>query len=127
MAHAVQVFAVIHFSLMGLSHMLRPGLWVAFFEWLRSLGAPGVFIHGFISLGFGSFIAAFHNVWSGIPMLLTVVGYLYLFKALLCFVFPNTQIRTLARVSSNRTRELVAAGAVFLFVASALLYSLLRP
>src|SRR5512134_4131075 len=64
MERAVQVFATIHFSIIGLSHLVYPDIWVDFFIWLRERGRPGAFVHGFISLGFGSIVVAFHPVWS---------------------------------------------------------------
>lgn len=124
LVRAVEVFAVIHLMITGLSHIFRPAAWVDFFVWLRSRGEVGVFVHGFLSLGFGSTIVAFHNIWSGLPAVLTVVGYLYIFKAFLCFVFPGTQLRTLARVRHERTRELVGAGIAYVAISALLSYSL---
>lgn len=124
MERAVEVFAVIQFTIVGLSHLIRPRAWVDFFMRLHARGHAGVFVHGFLSLGFGSVVVAFHNVWSGLPTLLTVAGYLYLVKAGLCFLWPETQTRTLGRVSHERAWELRLPGAVYLGLAGALAYSL---
>jgi len=59
----------------GLSHVAQPRAWVEFFVWLRGKGHAGVFVNGFLSLGFGSFIVAFHNVWNGLPVILTLLGW----------------------------------------------------
>ena len=126
MERSVETFAVIHFVIVGLSHLLRPRLWVAFFQYLHSLGHPGVFVHGLLSLGFGSVVVAFHNVWSGLPTVLTVVGYLYLIKASLCFLFPETQMKTLGRVSNERAYELRVPGIVYLLLTAILTYSLFQ-
>ena len=66
MERAIEIFAVIHLGVMGLSHILAPKAWIEFFIRLREKGHPGVFAVGFMSLFFGSIIAAFHNVWSGL-------------------------------------------------------------
>ena len=124
MERALEVFAAIHLSIVGLSHILQPHAWVAFFTWLRERGHAGVFVHGFLSLGFGSMILAFHNVWSGLPAVLTVVGCAYTFKAALCFLLPATQMRTLGRVSPERAWELRVPGAGYVAVAGLLWYSL---
>jgi hypothetical protein len=121
---AVELFAVIHFTVVGLSHLLRPRVWVEFFSRLHSWGHTGVFAHGFLSLGFGSVVVAFHNMWAGLPVVLTVVGWLYLLKAGLCFLLPETQMRTLGRVSQKRAWELMLPGAVYLIVAGVCGYSL---
>lgn len=72
MEQALEVFAAIHFLIVGLSHVVQRRAWVDFFIWLRERGHAGVFVHGFLSLGFGSMILAFHNVWSGLPSVLYV-------------------------------------------------------
>jgi uncharacterized protein YjeT (DUF2065 family) len=121
---AVEVFAVIHFMIVGLPHLIRPRAWADFFTWLHARGHAGVFVHGFLSLGFGSVIVAFHNVWAGPPTALTVVGFLYLVKASLCFLLPETQMRTLGRVSHDRAWELRLPGIVFVGLGGLLAYSL---
>jgi hypothetical protein len=124
MERAVEVFAVVHFTVVGLSHLLRPRVWVDFFTRLHSWGHTGVFAHAFLSLGFGSVVVAFHNLWSGLSVVLTVVGWLYLVKATLCFLMPETQMRTLGRVSQKRAWELMLPGAVYLVLAGLCGYSL---
>lgn len=124
MERSLEVFATIHLLIVGLSHVFRPHAWVNFFIWLRERGYPGVFVHGFLSLGFGSMILAFHNVWSGLPNALTVAGCLYLVKAVLCFLFPSTQMRTLGRVSHERAWELVVPGVLYVGLGGVLLFHL---
>ena len=77
-----------------------------------------------LSLGFGSVVVAFHNVWSGLPLVLTIVGCLYLVKACLCFLLPETQMRTLGRVSHARAWELRLPGVAFVGLGALLAYSL---
>jgi hypothetical protein len=127
MERALEVFAVIHLGLMGLSHIVQHRAWAEFFILLRGRGYPGVFVHGFISLGFGSMILAFHRVWSGIPAVLTVVGVLYLVKAVQCFVFPAVSMRSLERrVSLERSWLFIAPGVAFLALAAVIAYGLAR-
>ena len=124
MERALEVFAVIHFSIVGLSHIVQRHAWVDFFSRLHERGHAGVFVHGFLSLGFGSMVLAFHNVWSGLPAVLTVVGCLYTLKATLCFLWPQTQMRTLGRVSHERAWEMALPGAAYVFLAGLMAYSL---
>lgn len=124
MQRAVEILTVIQFTIIGLSHIVQRHAWVDFFIWLRERGYPGVFVHGFLSLGFGSLIVAFHQVWTGLPAVLTIVGYVYLLKAALCFLWPATQIRTLGRVSHERAWEMIIPGVIYLAVAGIVTYSL---
>lgn len=122
---AVEIFAVIHLGLMGLSHVFNHRGWAEFFIRLRGRGYPGVFVHGFIALSFGAVIVAFHRVWSGRPMVLSIVGVLYLVKAFQCFVLPGLSLRALKRVTLERSPMFIGAGVMFLFVAGVTVMSLL--
>jgi hypothetical protein len=124
MERSIEILAVIHFTIVGFSHLLRPKAWADFFIWLRTRGHAGVFVHGFLSLGFGSIIVAFHPVWTGMPTVLTVVGWLYLVKASFCFLLPETQMVTLGRVSHQQAWEFRMPGIAYLAVAGVLAYSL---
>jgi hypothetical protein len=122
---ATQVFAAVNFVVIGLSHMVQPGVWVDFFVMLRARGHAGVFVNGMLSLLVGSIIVAFHNVWSGYAMALTIVGWGQVFKGLLSLTVPSIGLRTLARVSVDRAFEFVAAGAVLLIIGLLQVYLLL--
>ncbi|HET7695629.1 MAG TPA: hypothetical protein VFK57_07980 [Vicinamibacterales bacterium] len=115
---AVEIFAVVNFVVIGLSHVARPRVWVHFFVLLREKGHPGVFANGMLSLLVGSIIVAFHNVWSGWPILLTVIGWAQVVKGLVSLVAPAVGMRGLMRVSMERAREFQYAGAMFLVISA---------
>ncbi len=125
MEQAVQVFALVHLTTMGVSHILQPRVWVDFFVRLREWGRPGVFVVGFMSLYFGSIIVAFHNVWQGIPMLVTLLGWAQVVKALIYFAFPAVGMKGLRRIHAERSGSYVVAGAVLLALAAAIAYHLI--
>ena len=124
MERAVQIFAAVNFTVIGVSHVLRPRAWVDFFVDLRGRGEAGVFTVAIPTLLFGSIIVAFHNVWSGIPLVLTVVGWAHVAKAFAQFAFPSFALRKLQRPSGSPA-SFVAGGVASLLLA-ALLYSHLR-
>jgi hypothetical protein len=124
MERAVEVFAVIQLAIIGVSHVVFPREWARFFIWLRERGLVGAFANGFTSLAFGSVVVAFHPVWSGIPLVLTVFGLLNLAKAAVCFLFPERALRSMRRVSLDRSREFIVAGVVSLVVATVTAYGL---
>ncbi len=93
MEQAVQIFAIVNFVVIGLSHIVQPRVWVEFFVFLRERGEAGAFATALLSLIFGSIIVAFHNVWTGIPAVLTVVGWAQVLKALIYFTFPAFGLR----------------------------------
>jgi hypothetical protein len=122
MERAIELWAAIQCTVIALSHIFQPRVWVDFFVWLRSKGHAGVFVNGFLSLWFGSIIVAFHNVWDGLPTVLTVLGWAQVLKGTISFVLPQLAMRGLARVSPERSREFVVGGAVFLGLSAVLWY-----
>lgn len=124
MERAIQIYAVINFTVIGLSHALQPQAWVEFFTYLRERGRAGVFAVAFMSLWFGSLVVAFHNVWSGIPVVLTVVGWAQVAKGLIYFSFPTFALRQLARPTPERSWIFIPGGIVFLVLAGLLAYHL---
>lgn len=125
MERAIEILAAVQFLVIGLSHILQPRVWVDFFTWLRAKGHAGVFVNGFLSLTFGSLIVAFHNVWTGLPTVLTVIGWAQIVKALVSFVMPQWGMRGLQRVSYDRAHEFVAGGVAFLALSALMLYIVL--
>ncbi len=103
MERAVEIFAAICFFVVGVSHIAQPMGWVEFFIWLREKGRAGIFVVGFMSLNFGAIIVGFHNVWSGPPMVLTIVGWSQVIKGLLYLSIPQVGMKSLNRITAERT------------------------
>jgi CDP-diglyceride synthetase len=125
METSIQKLAVICFLVIGVSHILQPRVWAQFFIDLRSKGAAGSFINAFIHFPLGVLIVAFHNVWQGIPIILTLIGYSLVLKSLFYFVMPATGLKAMSRVSLEKSWEFVVAGIVSVIIAGVLLFSLL--
>ena len=101
MEKSVEVLAIIWFGVLGLSHLLQPR---------------------FLNLPLAGVIIGFHNTWSVIPVVLTLVGWGLLIKSLIRFCAPRLALRIMARVSVERSREFQVAGAGFLGLAALLGY-----
>ena len=100
---AVEKFAVICFFLIGVSHIVQPRAWAEFFIRLRQKGTTGSFINAWIHFPLGALIVAFHNVWHGIPAILTVLGYAWVFvKSFIYFVFPRHGLKVMERVQPRK-------------------------
>ena len=124
MEQAIEAFAAINFLIIGLSHVFQHRAWAEFFILLHRQGRPGAFANGFLSLVTGSLIVAFHNVWSGIPIILTLLGWAFVLKAGVVFVIPDLGLRSMARIRPDNSRIFVIPGFVMIAVAIALGYSL---
>jgi uncharacterized protein YjeT (DUF2065 family) len=107
---AIQKLAIVNFLVIGLSHIIQPRAWAQFFIDIREKGATGSFIIAFIHFPLGALIVAFHNVWHGLPMILTFIGYALVLKGLFYFIFPQRGLKSLSRVSLEKSWEFVAGG-----------------
>jgi len=104
MQTCLQIAFAIQFAVFGLAHLLRPEPLIQFFGYLRARGEAGVVFIALPTVITGSLLVAFHNVWSGIPILVTLYGWAQLFKGTLYLFFPSYALRLLARVTpENRT------------------------
>ncbi|MBT8486833.1 MAG: hypothetical protein HKO59_01170 [Phycisphaerales bacterium] len=122
MEESVRHFAIGGLFFIGLSHVVRPVVWARFFGWIGSAGDVGSFVNGMLAITWGLFIAVFHNVWTGLPVLLTVIGWLSVLKGAVYLLFPafGTRIMTTAATSGTKFR---LAGAALLVVAATLAFA----
>jgi hypothetical protein len=122
MQRSIEVLALVLFGVLGFSHMLQPRAWVETFILIRRQGAPGSFLDGLPYLVLAAIVIAFHNVWSGVPVLLTLIGWASLIKGLLRFCAPAWGLKMMAHVSLERAWEFQAAGVVLVALAGVLGY-----
>jgi hypothetical protein len=124
MERAIESVAAISCIVIGLSHVVQPRAWAEFFIWLRGKGPAGSFVNGFLSLSFGALIVGFHDVWTGIPAVLTLLGWAQVAKSVVAFVFPRVALRSMARVTPENARMFIAPGVVLMAVGGLLAYHL---
>ena len=117
MERSVEVFCVILFGVIGLSHILQPRPWADFFILLRSKREAGAFVDGFLNLPVGGIIVGFHHTWSGLPAVLTLMGWCLLIKSFIRFCAPKLALKMMARVSVDRAWEFQVAGAGLMLLA----------
>ena len=126
MEQAVEKLAMIGFLVTGVSHVCQPRAWAQFFIDMRNKGETGSFINAYLHFPLGALIVAFHNVWRGAPLVLTLIGYSLLVKSLIYFVFPRRGLKSLSRVSLDRSWEFVVAGAFSIALSIFLLLVVMR-
>ncbi len=125
---ALQKLAIVSFFVIGLSHIFQPRIWAQFFIDLRNKGEVGSFINAFIHFPLGALIVAFHDVWEGIPTVLTLMGYAWVLKSLIYFVSPSHGLKSMSRVSLEKSWQFIIAGVMMLGIGGLLLFSLIsRP
>lgn len=121
---SIELFAALYFLVIGLSHLLQPHAWIDFFIRLRERGPSGMFTEGFLALSFGALVVTFHNVWSGLPTVLTLVGWGQVAKGAVRFIAPQMSLRLYMRVTHEHAGRFRVAGAFALTLAAFLFYLL---
>jgi len=84
----------------------------------------GVFYRALLHFALGALIVAFHHVWRGIPLVVTLLGWGWTVKGLLYLIYPKHGLRMLARVSLEKSHEFVIAGVVLLLLCGLIASSL---
>ena len=118
MERAVEGFLAVCFFSVGLSHALQPLAWVEFFVWLRGIGRCGVFIEGLLTLNCGALVVAFHNVWTGLPVVVTLIGWGMVVKGTVRIAAPGLGLQIYERITPERPWRFRVAG-VFALALSA--------
>ena len=125
MENAVERLAAICILVISLSHIIQPRAWVEFFIMLREKKEVGSILCGLLHFPLGLIIVAFHNVWHGMPLILTVMGWGLLLKSLLYLLYPKHGMRMLERVSLERSWEFVVGGVIGVVISGLIFFSLL--
>jgi hypothetical protein len=86
--HAIEIFGLLNCTVLGLSLLFQPLAWGTFFGWLRAQGAAGALAYGSICLSFGSIVVAFHRVWHGLLVVLTLAGWFDVVLGIICLLVP---------------------------------------
>jgi hypothetical protein len=121
MERSIQLYAAVTLLVIGLSHLIRPKGWVTFYRDLAARGVTGAFAEGFLCLTFGGIIVAFHNVWRWPAIVLTLVGWGQVVKALIRFVAPEFALRGMTRFTPERA-WLFQVGGVFALALSGFIW-----
>lgn len=123
---SIQVFVAINLPVVGLSHFIRPQIWVDFFEFLHSKHNVGNIINALIALGMGSIILAFHFIWKGFEVLITLYGLSQVIKGLVYLNFPSIGIKSIGKVTLKKANTLKWTGLIMVFISTAIFINLIQ-
>ena len=124
MEASIQLLFAIVFFILGLSHLLQPMAWLCFFKMLEQKGEAGVLAIALLTMPPGLLIAVYHPVWTGIPLVLSLIGWGYLIKSSLYLVFPALGLRVLSRLSEANAGKFCWVGLVMTFFGALLAWEL---
>ncbi len=118
--HAIEVFALLNFAVVGLSLVLRAGTWMQFFLWMQREGEAGAVIYGLLCVLWGSLIVSFHPGWHGVLGILPAFGVLQLAEGFVFLVMPGFGLRLMA-VFGGRAALIRVMGLIALIMAGCIL------
>ena len=95
METAVERLAALVLVLTCLSHIAAPRAWRTLFDRIRANGETAGLATAAIHLPLGIIIVAFHDVWRGWPLVITLIGWALLLKGTLHLLFPAMAHRSL--------------------------------
>lgn len=122
---AVQMLLLPAFVMLGLSHIVRPAMWVKFFGDLHDQGSSGVILRTFaLELWPALAIVALHPVWSGPGLVLTLYGWALALKCTISMLVPQIGLRSLA-MASRGPRTFVISGVMLVAMGGVCLWALL--
>lgn len=102
--------------LMGLSHIVQPGMWTDYFAGLAARGRAGVVTKILqVELWPALMIVGLHQVWSGPGIVVTVMGWLLLAKVAAGLLAPDLALRSM-RMAERGPRSFVPAGVGLLVI-----------
>src|ERR1700682_760474 len=107
---AIEKLVAVCFFVIGLSHILQPRAWVKFFIRFRDKGAAGTLQLGLFHLPLALLIVSFHNIWHGLPLVVTIIGWAQLLKSFLYITYPKHGLRMLSTLSIERSWQAVVGG-----------------
>lgn len=122
MAAMVQYMMGLSLLIFGISLLLRPADWTAWMQALAQRGRAMALTIGSVTLLFGAFIVAFHPIWHGIPMLLTIIGWLAVLEGAVYLLFPQALAIVLRFYLKCPKLALRIGGVLSLAIGLALLY-----
>lgn len=104
---------------MGVSHIVRPAMWIDFFVRIHAQGTAGLLGKVFaLELWPAVLVVTFHQVWWGPGIVLTLYGWAQLAKVVLAILVPDIGMRSLAMAQGKGERGFIAGGVMLLVVAA---------
>lgn len=107
--------------------LFRSEDWQAWVTHLQVQGRNTSLVLGSVNLLLGSFIVAFHWVWEGAALLVTLFGVLFLCRSVVLLFCPNFLPKTLKKLAPRMNGLITLSGLVITAVAVILLYDLYGP
>ena len=123
MEQSIETMAGIVFLVFGLSYFLNAYDWINWLNSIRNGGRQYSLAIGAMHILLGSFVVAFHWVWSGwAPMILTVMGIWAIAEGVVYLLFPEFLAKFMGWMAPYYKPVLRGFGVAVIVLSFALLY-----
>lgn len=113
----VQFIFLISCVPLGLSHIVRPALWVDFFGKLHVQGTSGLVLKVLaVELWPGIILVTLHQVWWGPGIVLTIYGWAQFAKLWVTLLAPELGMRSMGMAETKGERGFILGGIMLLAV-----------
>lgn len=119
---AIEFTIGVCFLVSGMSWMLRTDIWAECFARIREEGRHKALGLGLIELLISAFVVGGHPVWTGLPLLLTIIGICGMLEGTFYLLFPRALPRILL-FFEPRTDALKFMGFIFILLGAVILYA----
>lgn len=119
MEQAVAFMAGVSYLALGLSLLFHWRVWSDWLKRMRTHGHSAAIALGAMHLAIGTFIVAFHWQWTGLPIVLTILGIKAILEGYLYTLFPGILLAML-QWYEPRHRPLLRVGGIITIVFSLL-------
>ena len=121
-ALSIDLMTGLCFFILGLSLLFRPRAWADWADHLNAKGANAALVLGMVNLLLGSFILAFHWVWTGVGAIVTLFGVLFTLRGSVLLLFPSVFSRVLTWMLARFERLFRLSGLVVAVLGLIILY-----
>lgn len=96
MEHAISFIIGTTAIVLGLSLIARPRSWLELTKHLHAQGESASLMIGYLHLIIGTFILGFHWKWSGLSLIVTLIGLKAVLEGVIYTLFPKAMLAMLA-------------------------------
>lgn len=116
--HSANVFAISLFTAVGLSHTLRPAVWMEYVAMMHRQGRAGVALYASLHALPGAILLALASAEDWITWVLRAFAAMLLIKGTLSTLFPDAALRSMSRGLTRPPAHWSIAGGAFLLIAA---------
>ncbi|MGB0523109.1 MAG: hypothetical protein ACPGJS_09120 [Flammeovirgaceae bacterium] len=122
---SIALFTALNLLIIGLSHCLRPKIWVVFFMFLAAKKQVGNVFNALLAVGTGTFICSLHFIWKWPQIIVTLYGLTLVMKGFLFLVFPEMGLASIRKLTMESVNKFRVVGLIMVLLSLIIIYGLM--